>query len=329
MEAIANKPVAGRLLSPPPEPIDQGDPANDARAFRRCLGQYATGVTVITALHEGQLVGMAVNSFAAVSLSPPLVLWSIRLESSSAAAFLNASHFAINMLSAEQVEVSQLFGAAHPDRFAHVSWQPGRGGAPLLDGAIGHLECRREMTHAGGDHWIIVGHVEHYARFAGEPLLFTQGQYAVARDHPRLPVTAAAAPARPAAGIEELSFMRLLTAASARMSSLFQAHREDLGITPPGARLLSRLLAGACEREELERVTFLGRLAIDDALADLEGRGLVRCGDAGHPELTSQGRAKSEALAQRAAVFTASMLHGLADADVAAARRVLAELMGR
>jgi flavin reductase (DIM6/NTAB) family NADH-FMN oxidoreductase RutF len=290
-------------------------------------------VAVITALYEGQLVGMAVNSFAAVSLSPPLVLWSIRIESSSAAAFLNANHFAINVLSAEQVEVSQLFGAAHPDRFANVRWQPGRGGAPLLDGAIGQLECRREMTHAGGDHWIIVGHVEHYARFAGEPLLFAQGQYAVARDHPRLPVAApaavAVAPTRPPASIQEPSFMRLLTAASSRMSTLFQAHREDLGITPAGARLLSRLLAGAYEREELERVTFLGRLAVDDALADLEAGGLVQCCDAGRLELTPQGRGKSEALAQRAAVFNASMLHVLADADVAAARRVLAELMER
>ena len=164
--------------------IEQGDPAADGRAFRRCLGQYPTGVTVITAQNGEQLVGMAVNSFAAVSLDPPLVLWSIRRESKSARDFLEASHFAVNILAADQVEVSQRFGAGDPERFQRTPWSRGVSGAPLLSQAIAHLECKRTVVHEGGDHMILVGQVERYARFDGEPLLFSQGQYAVAQTHP-------------------------------------------------------------------------------------------------------------------------------------------------
>jgi len=147
--------------------VEEGDPAGDSRAFRRCLGQYPTGVTVITACHGDELVGMAVNSFAAVSLEPPLVLWSIRRESKSLAAFLGASHFAVNILAADQVQASHWFGAGHPDRFQLVPWHAGASGAPLLDGALAHLECRRVQLDEGGDHLILRGHGERCARFAG------------------------------------------------------------------------------------------------------------------------------------------------------------------
>lgn len=158
--------------------IDPGDPALDAQAFRRCLGQYPTGVTIITACHGGQLLGMAVNSFAAVSLAPPLVLWSIRRESRSAQAFLEAGHFAVSILADHQVDVSQAFGAAAPDRFEQVAWTPGLEGAPLIEGAIAHLECRTDIVHDGGDHHILIGRVVRQQRFEGAPLVFAQGQYA-------------------------------------------------------------------------------------------------------------------------------------------------------
>lgn len=162
-------------------PIEPGDPAQDAKAFRRCLGQYPTGVTIITAHHAGQNLGMAVNSFAAVSLAPPLVLWSIRRESRSAQAFLDAGHFAVSILAEDQVDVSQAFGAGAPDRFDKVAWQPGLEGAALIEGAIAHLECRTEIVHDGGDHHILIGRVVRQQRFEGAPLVFAQGQYRIPR----------------------------------------------------------------------------------------------------------------------------------------------------
>lgn len=174
-----------------PAAIEHGEPHADARAFRRCLGQFATGVAVMTAQHDGQLAGIVVNSFASLSLDPPLILWSIRRESASLPLFCQAGRFAVNVLSADQLAVSNRFAAARNDKFSGIAWTPGRHGAPLLAGCLAHLECLIEQTLDGGDHLLIVGRVKRYARFGGEPLLFAQGHYAVAQEHPALSVPAA------------------------------------------------------------------------------------------------------------------------------------------
>lgn len=312
--------------------LEHGDPAGDARAFRRCLGQYPTGVTVVTAQSGHEVVGMAVNSFAAVSLDPPLVLWSIRRESRSAEDFLQAGHFAVNVLATDQVEVSQRFGSGDPDRFTRTPWQPSLFGAPLLDGAIAHLECRTTVVHEGGDHLILVGQVLRYARFDGEPLVFSQGQYAVAQSHPCL---VAASPDQ-AAGHpgsvqpeDTASFLRILSLAHQRMSSQFDAHRQVLGLTPASTRVLHRLYLSPCEIEVLERTTYLGHAAFEDALSELQASKDVARRPDGVLELTQAGRLKSEAVAQRSHQFTEEKLHDIAAADVVAARRVLLALQNK
>lgn len=307
------------------EALECGSPLEDSRAFRRCLGQYATGVAVITTRHNGQRIGMAVNSFAAVSLDPALVLWSIRCESASLPAFLEASHFAVNVLAAEQVDVSQVFGSGQPDRFARHAWTDGLGEAPLLEGAIGHFECRREAVHEGGDHLILVGRVERYARFAGEPLVFAQGQYAVSREHPLM-----AAKAGERAGLipepEQASFLRILAGANQHLSAQFDTHRREFGVNVASGRVMSRLLERDHTRGELEQDTYLGAEDLDDALGELLGQGLIAAGDGGAYRLTPAGRQKREALTRRAGDFIGKKLDALAPADVAAARRVLLAL---
>ena len=165
-------------------PIEAGDPAADGRAFRRCLGQFATGVTVMTAQHGQDRAGMAVNSFAALSLEPPLVLWSIRRNSGSLPVFVGASHFAVNVLAGDQMEVANLFATPGIDKFATATWSPGCTGSPVLAGTIATMECAREQVLEGGDHLIVIGRVLHFARYGGEPLLFAQGRYALGQDHP-------------------------------------------------------------------------------------------------------------------------------------------------
>jgi flavin reductase (DIM6/NTAB) family NADH-FMN oxidoreductase RutF len=309
--------------------IETGDPAADGRAFRRCLGQYPTGVTVVTARHGDKLLGMAVNSFAAVSLDPPLVLWSIRRESKSASDFLEASHFAVNVLASEQVEVSQRFGSGHPDRFSLTPCRVGQHGAPLIDGAIAHLECRRTVVHDGGDHLILIGQVERYSRYEGEPLVFAQGQYAVARNHPQLGMNGA-----PDAGTlptekAEPAFLKMLSVTSQHMSALFQVHRLDLGVTSSSTRILSRLYEGICSQSELEKATYLGGLAIEDELGELMASGDIRRVNDGGFELTSSGYQKSEAVARRSAEFSEQELQGIPDTDIAAAKRVFQILQTR
>ena len=305
--------------------IEQGNPMSDARAFRRCLGQYPTGVSVITAKVGDKQVGMAVNSFAAVSLDPPLVLWSIRRESSSAPVFLDAPNFAINVLSVDQVETSQMFGASHPDRFKLTRWAHNASDALLIDGAIAHLECRRITVYEGGDHWILIGHVERYARFEGEPLLFSQGQYAVTQNHPSQD---AAATAQPCASSErqEWTLLGLLNAANHELSTLFDEHRVALGVNGATGRVLNRLNEAPRERSALEQATYLGEHALDDALREVMAKGLVV--QRGRLlALTPEGIKKRSVLAECAANFAVEKFSGISDADIATVKRVLLQLL--
>lgn len=306
-------------------PIEQGDPSDDGRAFRRSLGQFCTGVAVITVRNGDKVAGMAVNSFSAVSLDPPLILWSIRRESSSAATFLESGHFAVNVLAADQVEISQLFGASHADRFSRGAWTSGLNGAPLLEGAIAHFECALDTVHEGGDHLILVGRVQHYARFAGEPLLFAQGQYAVAQNHPQLLVPVAP-PCPAVADRHGSSFLKLLSVTSQKMSALFQEHRHSLGVTPASARVLNRLFEGPCDLKELERVTYLGEADVQDAVAALVAQGQISETPGANFQLTERGRETSKALARRSAEFTIDKLRGIPDSEIAAATHLLQTL---
>jgi flavin reductase (DIM6/NTAB) family NADH-FMN oxidoreductase RutF len=163
------------------------DPANelasdhsliDPRDFRNALGTYATGVTVITAAGaDGKPYGITCNSFASVSLNPPLVLWSLVLYSSSLGAFENASHFAVSVLGASQQELANRFAKSSDDKFAGVEWRPGLGNAPILADSVANFQCRVANRYYGGDHVIFLGAVEAYSYNRKEPLLFARGGY--------------------------------------------------------------------------------------------------------------------------------------------------------
>src|ERR1700744_5804710 len=156
----------------PKHPIGP-DPANelasdrspiDPRAFRNALGTYATGVTIITAAGtDGKPYGLTCNSFASVSLNPPLVLWSLGMYSQGLPVFQNASHFAVNVLGASQQALASKFAKPGVDRFDGVDWKPGLGGAPLLAGSVAWFQCRAANRYYGGDHVIFLGAVEAYA----------------------------------------------------------------------------------------------------------------------------------------------------------------------
>ncbi|MGQ0709681.1 MAG: flavin reductase family protein [Rhodoferax sp.] len=154
------------------------DPFTTAQ-LRQALGMFATGVTIVTACTpRGEPVGVTVNSFNAVSLSPALVLWSLARKAGTLSAFQTSSHYAINVLSCEQQALAQRFAARVEDRFAGVSWHAGRGGAPLIGGAIAQFECRQRSQYTEGDHVIFVGLVERCQHLAeGTPLLFHGGRF--------------------------------------------------------------------------------------------------------------------------------------------------------
>ncbi len=153
----------------------------DCRAFRDALGSFATGVAVVTAQGpDGQPIGLTVNSFSAVSLQPPLVLWSLAMATNTLEAFRRASHYGVNVLAANQEDISNRFATWPTDRFAGLPWRAGLGGAPILEGVCAHFEVRNDHQYPGGDHLIFVGEVQRFAQDAAAvPLLFHRGRYRV------------------------------------------------------------------------------------------------------------------------------------------------------
>ena len=162
-----------------PPPHRAAAPAFAAADFRAALAMFATGVTIVTALDaEGQPIGLTANSFNSVSMEPPLVLWSLSRHAGSMPSFRHGSHYAINILSADQKALAERFASQNVERFEGVAHRPGASGAPLVDGAAAHFECFNRSRYEEGDHVIFVGEVEHCERDAGaQPLIFHGGRY--------------------------------------------------------------------------------------------------------------------------------------------------------
>jgi flavin reductase (DIM6/NTAB) family NADH-FMN oxidoreductase RutF len=152
-------------------------PETDLRAFRSALGAFATGVTVITVRDaQGQPAGITANSFASVSLDPPLVLWCPKRDSRRYDTFTQAPAFAVHVLSRDQQTVCDAF-VRRAGAFDAVPWRDGPEGLPLLDGSLALFLCRREAILPAGDHSIILGRVWQAFRRDGAPLVFQGGRY--------------------------------------------------------------------------------------------------------------------------------------------------------
>lgn len=147
-------------------------------ALRSALGRFATGVTIVTCVDPaGSPVGLTVNSFTALSLEPPLVVWALRGESPSLKAFEASTHFAVNVLGETQMELSKVFASHTSDKFSQGRWSGGRHAAPVLAGALAVFECTTVSAQRQGDHVLFVGRVDHCVAHSGAPLVFQAGRY--------------------------------------------------------------------------------------------------------------------------------------------------------
>lgn len=147
--------------------------------MRAALGLFATGVTIVTTrAADGSMIGLTANSFNSVSLTPPLVLWSLGLKAGSLQAFLQAKHYAIHVLAVEQKALAERFASKSADRFEGIAFTQGLGGVPLLSSCAAVFECKAKSQYPEGDHVILVGEVlicQHDASRA--PLLFHGGKF--------------------------------------------------------------------------------------------------------------------------------------------------------
>ena len=146
--------------------------------FRQVLGHFCTGVTIITAMGESGPAGFACQSFAALSLDPPLVLFCPSRSSATWPVIARAGHFCANVLTAGQRDLARVFGTAGVDKFAGVRWSPSPSGAPVLAGVLTWAGCAVEAVHEAGDHYVVLGRVTELGACGTEqPLLFYRGRY--------------------------------------------------------------------------------------------------------------------------------------------------------
>jgi len=161
-------------------PVIQLEP----RSLRQLLGQYATGITVVTALDVNQRkIGMTANSFTSVSLDPPLILWNIAKSATHFEDFKHAEYFAINILNEDQYLESKHFSKSADDKFEGLDDVDEYMGIPILNKSLTTFVCRQYELHEAGDHYIIVGQIEACRNQMGNPLVFHNGQYKQANVH--------------------------------------------------------------------------------------------------------------------------------------------------
>lgn len=155
----------------------------DLHDLRKALGCFATGVTVVTTTAaDGRKVGLTANSFSSVSLDPPLILWSLRDSSPNMPAFSQATHFAVNILAANQSAISQRF--ANPlvvDKFEGLQIEGGLDNVPILPDCVACFECATEASYPVGDHTLFIGRVQRFLRNNRAPLIFCGGEYSETR----------------------------------------------------------------------------------------------------------------------------------------------------
>jgi flavin reductase (DIM6/NTAB) family NADH-FMN oxidoreductase RutF len=150
----------------------------DPKELRRLMGQFATGVTIITTRDDtGRPYGLTANAFTSLSLDPPLVLICIDRKAETFSHFYTARAFVVNVLTEEQTELSARFAKSGGFKFEGLAFETNAAGVPILDGTLAHLECVLTETYEAGDHVIHVGRVENFAIRGGRPLLFFQGRY--------------------------------------------------------------------------------------------------------------------------------------------------------
>lgn len=150
----------------------------DAGAFKSALGAFTTGVCIVTAIgQDGCPGGITISAFTSVSLDPPLVLFCLGRKHEDLIRGARDGRFTINILAEDQEAVSETFASQRADKFEGIDHHPGRNGCAIIDGDLVALECTVDKLHDGGDHLIVVGHVDVLHAAAGKPLLRFGGRY--------------------------------------------------------------------------------------------------------------------------------------------------------
>ena len=303
----------------------------DRKAYRRALGNFATGVTVVTARKPGgHCVGITANSFNSVSLDPPLVLWSLDRSAFSLPSFEQAEYFVVNVLAADQVALSNRFaGRSTGDKFDGVNWREGPGGAPVLSGCAATFQCRKHFVHDGGDHVIFLGEVLDFSDYGRPGLVYHRGAYAVSERHPAADSSAARPPG---ASFNDHYLGSLLARALECFELQFLPVLARAGVDLAGWKVLCALgdRSRCLSTEEIARAAVVSDLAAARAIDVLAAAGLVGVmqheGGVDLMKLTERGEARLVPLLAAAAAYEADVLGALSALDARRLKELLKAL---
>jgi len=250
----------------------------DPIPFRNALGQFATGVTVVTTIDEnGDPVGVTASSFNSVSLDPPLVLWSLSKKAHSLPAYQTSGGFNVHVLAAHQIELSNQFARPGENKFANIDWKTCPQGFPLLPECSALFRCTTNFQYEGGDHIIFVGQVEEFETHDLPALVFHGGQYAEARTKPIKDDDS-----EPDVDLNRGQFtdnflFYLISRAHFQSSYPVRKAIYDLGMSEREYFCLSLLsMSGALPADEIQhRLEHTGHAPDEKIIAELEKRGWV------------------------------------------------------
>lgn len=299
----------------------------DKAELRRALGRFATGVAIVTTVDgHDRPVGVTVNSFNSVSLSPPLVLWSLDDRSLSRSAFEQCTYFSVHILSADQADLARRFAARGTEKFSGIEWERGHGGIPMLTQFASRLICRRYAGHDGGDHRIFIGEVIDVASHASAALTFFAGEFGIAFPKSlRVEHSAGTAPAfRPD------FLIYLLDRCFDQLNRPFYAEVTTLGLSLEAGKLLAVMSTGQSHTiTSLLRLDALLGSPTIRAVGELESAGLVQTdpNGSGRVSLTNAGHDRAKAILALGRALEAHALRELSAPDVAALRTLLTRLV--
>jgi 3-hydroxy-9,10-secoandrosta-1,3,5(10)-triene-9,17-dione monooxygenase reductase component len=294
----------------------------DPIEFRNALGSFVTGVTIVTTRDEtGTPVGLTANSFNSVSLDPPLVLWSLGLNSGSLPAFRTAKYWAVHILAANQEALSARFAKRGIDKFEGLALEEGPDGIPLLPGCTARFICRTAYEYEGGDHAIFVGAVEAFGRDGGVPLAFHQGRYAS--------VMAGAAAAIPDEPFGRQFIGHYLGRAHADLLRNVRQEYRKRGLDGRQYTVLTVLGIGDhCRGDEIIRRAAAGGVRVTEAtISSLMEKGLLVAARDCY-ELSGAGRQVVIELIAVAQASQQQVENMLAPGEMAALRQLLTRIIG-
>lgn len=299
----------------------------NTQEFRRALGSFATGVTIVTTATGPEMpVGVTASSFNSVSLDPPLVLWSLAKKSLSLDAFRDSGHFAVHILSCLQEDLSNAFARSGADKFANVGWQPGTIGSPVLDKFAARFECRTVHQYEGGDHIIFVGEVVAFDKCDQPPLVFHGGSYAETR--PRSPVDDAPSIEPEQARFTEDFFLYLLSRAHFQTSEITRTKMEEFCIEQTEYLVIAVLGMSAplSTDEVIARLSHTGHAPDYTAIAQMRGKGLLE-GENDALALTASARQIFISTLSAAKAFEDDLLYHFSPGEIADTKRILKKVI--